>query len=64
MLGARDAYLAADQMAFGGANQVQIWHAFAQRGFGQFASTASTNDTDPATASAISTTIARSVKSR
>jgi uncharacterized repeat protein (TIGR01451 family) len=34
MLTARDAYLAADQMRFGGANQVQLWHAFAKRGMG------------------------------
>ena len=51
MLDARDAYLAADRMRFGGANQAELWQAFAQRGFGETA--ASTNgsaesDTDPA----------------
>jgi len=47
MLGARDAYLAADVLRFGGANQKQLWHAFARRGFGQTASTTSTDDPDP-----------------
>jgi extracellular elastinolytic metalloproteinase len=50
MLDARDAYLAADVMRFGGANQDEIWNAFAVRGFGQNATstnTASTSDTDP-----------------
>ena len=37
MLDARDAYLAADMMRFGGANQAELWGAFARRGFGQFA---------------------------
>jgi extracellular elastinolytic metalloproteinase len=37
MLDARDAYLAADNARFGGANQAVIWNAFARRGFGQFA---------------------------
>ena len=51
MLDARDAYLAADQMRFGGANRTELWRAFAQRGFGEAA--AATNglaesDTDPA----------------
>jgi extracellular elastinolytic metalloproteinase len=35
MLEARDAYLAADVMRFGGANQAELWLAFAKRGFGQ-----------------------------
>jgi extracellular elastinolytic metalloproteinase len=47
MLGARDAMLAADQLRFGGANQDLIWNAFAGRGFGERASTAGGNDTDP-----------------
>ncbi len=41
MLQARDAYLAADRMRFGGANQRLLWNVFARRGFGQNA--ASTN---------------------
>jgi extracellular elastinolytic metalloproteinase len=50
MLQARDAYLAADRMRFGGANQAELWQAFARRGFGEAA--ASTNgsaesDVDP-----------------
>ena len=50
MLVARDAYLAADRMRFGGANQAEIWNTFASRGFGEKAT--STNgaldtDTDP-----------------
>jgi extracellular elastinolytic metalloproteinase len=54
MLVARDAYLAADQLRFGGANQAELWNAFAKRGFGQFAFStnssaegAATSDTDP-----------------
>jgi extracellular elastinolytic metalloproteinase len=35
MVEARDAYLAADVMRFGGANQAELWLAFARRGFGQ-----------------------------
>jgi len=38
MLDARDAYLAADMMRFGGANQVQLWRVFGRRGMGEFAS--------------------------
>jgi len=34
MLIARDAMLAADMARFGGANQVEIWRAFAKRGMG------------------------------
>ncbi len=50
MLDARDAYLAADVMRFGGANQAELWLAFARRGFGQDAAasnTAANTDTDP-----------------
>jgi extracellular elastinolytic metalloproteinase len=50
MLDARDAYLAADQMRFGGANRDEIWLAFARRGFGQNAVSSNTiadTDTDP-----------------
>jgi extracellular elastinolytic metalloproteinase len=50
MLDARDAYLAADRMRFGGANQAELWQAFAQRGFGVNASSSNTTadtDTDP-----------------
>ncbi|TQL67535.1 fungalysin metallopeptidase (M36) [Nocardioides albertanoniae] len=39
MLDARDAFLAADQMRFGGANRQVIADAFAQRGMGQYATT-------------------------
>lgn len=47
MLGARDAYLAADLMRFGGANQAELWTAFARRGMGESASTVDTDDGDP-----------------
>jgi hypothetical protein len=47
MLDARDAYLAADMMRFGGANQKELWKVFAQRGMGEFASTADASDVDP-----------------
>ena len=47
MLDARDAMLAADVMRFGGANQAVMWNAFAKRGFGQFASTATNEDNQP-----------------
>src|SRR5262249_42721583 len=50
MLDARDAYLAADMMRFGGANQTELWHAFASRGMGSGAST-DTNADDQATPS-------------
>ncbi len=46
-LGARDAYLAADQMRFGGANKTELWKGFARRGMGINASTAGNADTDP-----------------
>jgi len=38
MLDARNAILAADTMRFGGANQAELWLAFAHRGFGRAAS--------------------------
>jgi extracellular elastinolytic metalloproteinase len=50
MLQARDAQLAADLMRFGGANQTELWLAFARRGFGLNASSSNTTadtDTDP-----------------
>ncbi len=46
-LDARDAYLAADMLRFGGANQDLLWLGFARRGFGENASTTGTQDTDP-----------------
>ena len=46
-LAARDAYLAADLIRFGGANQDILWRGFARRGFGQFASTTGTGDEQP-----------------
>ena len=47
MLTARDAYLAADRMRFGGANQAEIWNAFAKRGMGASAATDTTEDDQP-----------------
>jgi hypothetical protein len=50
MLEARDAYLAADRMRFGGANQAELWKAFATRGFGELAASsnsAADTDADP-----------------
>ncbi len=47
MLDARDAFLAADMARFGGANQVEIWRAFAHRGMGVDAYTNGTGDTAP-----------------
>ncbi len=47
MLGARDAYLGADLLRFGGANQKLLWDKFARRGFGENASTVDTNDPQP-----------------
>ena len=47
MITARDAYLAADMMRFGGANQDILWREFARSGLGQFASTNGSNDPDP-----------------
>jgi extracellular elastinolytic metalloproteinase len=55
MVDARNAILAADVMRFGGANQSELWLAFARRGLGQSASSSNTvgrtagveSDTDP-----------------
>lgn len=47
MLDARDAYLSADMMRFGGANQVELWKAFARRGMGEFATDTGANDLQP-----------------
>jgi extracellular elastinolytic metalloproteinase len=55
MIDARNAMLAADVMRFGGANQSELWLAFARRGLGQNASSTNTvgraagveSDTDP-----------------
>jgi hypothetical protein len=47
MLDARNAYLAADVMRFGGANQTELWHAFAKTGMGSGASTNGTDDDQP-----------------
>ena len=47
MLDARDAFLAADQMRFGGRNQKVIWTAFAKNGMGEQASTVGTEDDQP-----------------
>jgi extracellular elastinolytic metalloproteinase len=47
MLDARDAYLAADVMRFGGANQANLWQAFARRGMGELASSNTNADSDP-----------------
>ena len=47
MLDARDAYLAADMMRFGGANQNELWLAFARRGFGTNAFSTNTNADTP-----------------
>jgi extracellular elastinolytic metalloproteinase len=47
MLDARDAMLAADTARFGGANQLEIWRAFAKRGMGVDAITNGTGDTAP-----------------
>jgi extracellular elastinolytic metalloproteinase len=38
MVDARNAILAADQARFGGADQAELWNAFARRGLGRFAS--------------------------
>ena len=47
MVDARNAMLAADQARFGGANEDLLWRAFARRGYGELASAAGPNDTDP-----------------
>jgi hypothetical protein len=46
-LTARDAYLAADMIRFGGANQDILWRGFARRGFGQLASVTDNGDDQP-----------------
>jgi extracellular elastinolytic metalloproteinase len=46
-LDARDAYLAADMIRFGGANQDILWRGFARRGFGQLASVTGNGDEQP-----------------
>ncbi len=47
MLDARDAMLAADRMRFGGANQRTLWTAFARRGMGVDARTATADSHQP-----------------
>jgi extracellular elastinolytic metalloproteinase len=47
MVDARDAYLAADTMRFGGAHLDEMWEVFARRGFGIGASSNTNLDTDP-----------------
>jgi extracellular elastinolytic metalloproteinase len=44
---ARDAMLAADKLRFGGANQTELWRAFAHRGLGHGAVTTSSDDDQP-----------------
>ena len=46
-LDARDAYLAADLIRFGGANQDILWRGFARRGFGALASATDNGDDQP-----------------
>ena len=47
MLTARDAFIAADQMRFGGANRDRIWEAFARRGMGGGAAVIDGEDNEP-----------------
>ena len=47
MLNARDAFIAADQIRFGGANRELLWNTFASHGFGKNASSNGGGDTDP-----------------
>ncbi len=47
MVDARDAYLAADMMRFGGANQTELWRAFARRGLGVNAASKDNEDRAP-----------------
>lgn len=47
MVDARDAYLAADMTRFGGANQAELWGAFARRGLGEKAAEDPANVTIP-----------------
>jgi extracellular elastinolytic metalloproteinase len=46
-LDARDSYLAADMVRFGGANQDILWRGFARRGFGEDASATGNGDDQP-----------------
>ena len=46
-LDARDAYLAADVIRFGGANQDLLWRGFARRGFGALATVMGNGDDQP-----------------
>jgi extracellular elastinolytic metalloproteinase len=47
MLDARNAILGADMARFGGANQQELWYAFATRGFGQSATAVDRSDVQP-----------------
>jgi extracellular elastinolytic metalloproteinase len=47
MIDARNAVLAADVTRFGGANQSELWYAFATRGFGESATAVDRNDVQP-----------------
>lgn len=47
MLNARDGMLAADRARFAGANQVELWRAFARRGMGALANSNGAEDTAP-----------------
>jgi len=47
MLDARDSMIAADRMRFGGANQKELWLAFARDGMGVNASTANADSHEP-----------------
>ena len=47
MLDARNAVLAADMARFGGANQNELWYAFATRGFGESAVAVDRSDVQP-----------------
>jgi hypothetical protein len=47
MVDARDAYLAADKMRFGGAHQALLWGEFARRGLGEHASSSGSDDPAP-----------------
>jgi extracellular elastinolytic metalloproteinase len=47
MVDARDAMLAADKLRFGGANQTELWRAFAHRGLGAAAVTKANTDDQP-----------------
>jgi extracellular elastinolytic metalloproteinase len=47
MLDARDAYLAADMLRFGGANQTDLWRVFAHRGMGEHAYSNGSDDGQP-----------------